>query len=284
MQISEFQELVVSALAGWKGSEAAPALPPLAAFESADEKQSEERRTLDRGLPELLAPAAIDIRQSPRNVSSDAPLQASVLDSRLPDGGALKSAPAVSNIERLVAEQLSLRPVPRTSSQEEKESAATRSKAAKSASTESSLAESVLRTAGLVTGLGPLIAGLAGLFGSAGSETPALPPLPFVKPESLGLEAGLDRNRAITQIGYKQDGSSYAIGSSNGIDSPLASRRTDGSQEQLAVPQPAQQTKIEITVHAMDSRSFLDHSDDIARAVQQAMLRSHPLNDVVSEL
>jgi hypothetical protein len=34
----------------------------------------------------------------------------------------------------------------------------------------------------------------------------------------------------------------------------------------------------------MDSRSFLDHSDDIARAVRDAMLNMHALNDVVSEL
>jgi hypothetical protein len=41
---------------------------------------------------------------------------------------------------------------------------------------------------------------------------------------------------------------------------------------------------IQITVQAMDSRSFLDHSDDIARAVREAMLHSHSLNDVVGEL
>jgi hypothetical protein len=34
----------------------------------------------------------------------------------------------------------------------------------------------------------------------------------------------------------------------------------------------------------MDSRSFLEHSDEIARAVREAMLNSHALNDVVSEL
>jgi hypothetical protein len=33
----------------------------------------------------------------------------------------------------------------------------------------------------------------------------------------------------------------------------------------------------------MDSRSFLDHSGDIAMAVRQAMLESSVLNDVVRE-
>ncbi len=34
----------------------------------------------------------------------------------------------------------------------------------------------------------------------------------------------------------------------------------------------------------MDSRSFLDHSDDIAQAVRQAMLNMNSLNDVVTSL
>jgi hypothetical protein len=34
----------------------------------------------------------------------------------------------------------------------------------------------------------------------------------------------------------------------------------------------------------MDSRSFADHSDEIARAVREAMLRSHSLNDVIAEI
>ena len=43
-------------------------------------------------------------------------------------------------------------------------------------------------------------------------------------------------------------------------------------------------TQVTVQVHAMDSRSFLDHSDDIARAVRLAMLESHAINDVVAEL
>jgi hypothetical protein len=37
-------------------------------------------------------------------------------------------------------------------------------------------------------------------------------------------------------------------------------------------------------VNAMDSQSFLDHSDDIAMAVKQAILNSSSLNDVISDL
>ncbi|MCL5746621.1 MAG: hypothetical protein M1541_22270 [Acidobacteria bacterium] len=42
--------------------------------------------------------------------------------------------------------------------------------------------------------------------------------------------------------------------------------------------------QITVQVQAMDSRSFLDHSEDIARAVRQAMLSSHGINDVITEL
>jgi hypothetical protein len=43
-------------------------------------------------------------------------------------------------------------------------------------------------------------------------------------------------------------------------------------------------TQITVQVQAMDSRSFLDHSEEIAQAVRQAMLNSHGINDVITEL
>jgi hypothetical protein len=43
-------------------------------------------------------------------------------------------------------------------------------------------------------------------------------------------------------------------------------------------------TTITVNVQAMDSQSFLDRREDIARAVREAMLHSHSVNDVVSEL
>lgn len=42
--------------------------------------------------------------------------------------------------------------------------------------------------------------------------------------------------------------------------------------------------QVTVQVQAMDSRSFLDRSEDIARAVREAMLHSHALNDVINEL
>ena len=59
----------------------------------------------------------------------------------------------------------------------------------------------------------------------------------------------------------------------------------DGTPRVLAAAPPAQQpTPVTIQVQAMDSRSFMDHSSEIAQAVREALLHSHSLNDVVMEL
>jgi hypothetical protein len=39
-----------------------------------------------------------------------------------------------------------------------------------------------------------------------------------------------------------------------------------------------------VNVSAMDSRSFMDRSTDIASAVREAMLNNHPINGVISDL
>jgi hypothetical protein len=46
----------------------------------------------------------------------------------------------------------------------------------------------------------------------------------------------------------------------------------------------ANSSAVHVHVQAMDTQSFLNRSNDIARAVKTAMLNSHSLNDVVSEL
>jgi hypothetical protein len=66
---------------------------------------------------------------------------------------------------------------------------------------------------------------------------------------------------------YNQDGSVRSFGDPTGSGVPAAS-----------APQ------IVVNVQAMDSRSFLDHSQEIAQAVRDAMLNMHALNDVVNEL
>jgi hypothetical protein len=107
--------------------------------------------------------------------------------------------------------------------------------------------------------LSPLITGIMKLFGG-GREDPA--PAPLVKyaaPASIQLETGVSGGR-LTPIDYDASGSVRA-----------------------ATPAPTP-GPITVNVQAIDSRSFLDHSDAIAAAVKKAMLDSNSLNDVVAEL
>jgi hypothetical protein len=121
----------------------------------------------------------------------------------------------------------------------------------------SGLAESML--GGLT--LSPLVRGLMSLFGGGGdSSVPA--PLPrYSAPYSISMEGGLtDGASGVVATDYGQNGQPRAVSSSNS------------------------QAQVTVNVQAMDSQSFLDRSDDIARAVKRAMLESSSLNDVVAEL
>jgi hypothetical protein len=106
--------------------------------------------------------------------------------------------------------------------------------------------------------LSPLISGLISLFGGGSSQSPA-PPLPFKLPPAVDYNAGISAG-------------------SPGQATPVS--YGEGGQPQAANSAP----QISIQVNAMDSQSFLDHSDDIASAVRQAILTSNSLNDVLSEL
>ncbi len=60
------------------------------------------------------------------------------------------------------------------------------------------------------------------------------------------------------------------------------------SYGQDGLPRTAQssggsQTSITVQVQALDSQSFLDHSDDIAKAVRRAVLNTNALSDVLNE-
>jgi hypothetical protein len=50
------------------------------------------------------------------------------------------------------------------------------------------------------------------------------------------------------------------------------------------LPRAQTTSNVTVQVNAMDSRSFLDRSGDIAAAVRQAILSNHSINDVLSEL
>jgi hypothetical protein len=119
---------------------------------------------------------------------------------------------------------------------------------------------SVLKTIGMVTGVGPIVTGLLKLFGGDVQAQPVASPEPFLMPSPVSIEAGLGADRAFVPVNYSQYGNARAL-------TPQASA-----------------AQIQVNVQAMDSRSFLDHRDEIARAVREAMLNSHSLNDVIAEI
>jgi len=121
---------------------------------------------------------------------------------------------------------------------------------------------SVLRS-GL--GLVPLGLKIAGLFRGGGADEPTAAPAPYTPPPSLALEVANTENisAGFTRVEHGEGGRPRAV-----------------EPEKTTVVQP----QVTVNVSAMDSRSFLDRSEDIARAVRDAMLHMHPVNDFISEL
>lgn len=107
-------------------------------------------------------------------------------------------------------------------------------------------------------GVAPLIGGLISLF-SGGQEEPA----PFVKyalPSPVNFQAA-EQGGMIVAADYDQAGMPRA-----------------------AAPATASPAQVTVQVQAMDARSFLDRSGDIAMAVRDAMLNLNSINDVVNDL
>jgi len=113
---------------------------------------------------------------------------------------------------------------------------------------------------GGLSSLSPLLGGLLSLFGGGGGQTLAAP-LPYMLPAAVQSQAGL-------------------TGSAPGQVVPVSYSETGQPRAQSANTSP----QVTIQVNAMDSQSFLDHSDDIAMAVKHAILNSSSLNDVISSL
>ena len=128
-------------------------------------------------------------------------------------------------------------------------------------------------------GIVPLVSGLLGLFGGGSSSPPPLER--YIMPDRLYF-TGAETGGAIGNADYDQFGMPRAYGGltsamstpvNSGTPAPTAARTAGATSPQIAV-----------TVQAMDSQSFLDHSSEIAQAVRQAMLSLSSVNDVVNDL
>lgn len=130
-----------------------------------------------------------------------------------------------------------------------------------SGSGSTSVGGTILSALGMGLGIGPLISGVLKLFGGgdASSAPPAL--TKFELPSSQSVSAG---------VSSVVPGAAFAVDYAQG-----------NAPRPVTVPAAAPQ--ITVQVQAMDSQSFLDHSNDIAMAVRQAMLETSVLNDVVRE-
>jgi hypothetical protein len=107
-------------------------------------------------------------------------------------------------------------------------------------------------------GLFGAIAGLKRLIGSRQEADPELPS--YVAPPAINVETGLDSAGSLQPV-------------SRGV----------GDRPRMIAGELPPIPSVTIQVNAMDSRSFMDHSNEIAKAVREAMLSGHSLNDVFTE-
>ena len=133
-------------------------------------------------------------------------------------------------------------------------------------------------------GLAPLIGGLLGLFDGGSSSTPA-PLVKYAMPAAISFQ-GAETGSAVTDADYDQMGMPRAYDGLGGSTLAASGTPTGGSSSATGAvaPAPTASPQITVNVQAMDARSFLDRSSDIAAAVRDAMLSLNPINDVVNDL
>jgi hypothetical protein len=117
-------------------------------------------------------------------------------------------------------------------------------------------------------GISPLIKGILGLFSGGDATTPA-PLVKYALPPAVQFQAA-EVGGQVMSADYGQSGTARAYGVPSAQDGG-ASAGTGASQ-------------ITVNVQAMDARSFMDRSSDIALAVRDAMLNLNSINDVVNDL
>jgi len=149
-------------------------------------------------------------------------------------------------------------------------------------------AESIVSTV-LESGLGmvPLVVGLLGLFGGGGTPAPttlekyAMPERQYFE----GADTGSDVSGAdYDQMGMPRAYSAAPDGGSAQTSGSASPGSGSGGSGAPSGPSGAGAAQITVNVQAMDSQSFLDHSNEIAQAVRAAMLNSNSINDVVNNL
>jgi hypothetical protein len=274
-----------------------PAAAPVPASTAPTMTTSMDSGSTDRALPAvsgqqtpavgdantMLADLIAQIREAPSSVPAAAPLPASTApatttpqDSGTTDGTSSavsgQQTAALGDATTMLAdaigqvdEVLSSNPTPVAASKTQ-----TTTTSNDSGSTLGSVASSVLESG---FGLAPLISGLVSLFSGGGAAAPA-PLVKYAMPAAADFQAAESQGQ-VTGLDYNQMGMprSYAPAAASGGAGGPASGTGSGAAPQITV-----------NVQAMDARSFMDRSSDIAAAVRDAMLNLNAINDVVNDL
>ena len=137
-----------------------------------------------------------------------------------------------------------------------------------------------IATTVLESGLGivPLVASLIGIFTGGGSHTPT-PLVKYAMPAKMQFE-GADASDGMSDSDFDQMGMPREYSGSPGGTPSTSPATTPGG----ATSGGSAAAQITVNVQAMDARSFMDYSNEIAQAVRSAMLNSNSINDVVSDL
>jgi hypothetical protein len=141
-------------------------------------------------------------------------------------------------------------------------------------------------------GVGQLLSGAIGLLG-LGSSSKTLPPLQrFTLPDSQQIMATIPHALKLlpVQSTVRTGDRLIAPGSlARPASQPAQAAGSRGSSSGLTGATPGGQLttnghQVHVHVSALDAQSFMDRSNDIAKAVKSAMLQSSSLNDVISEI
>jgi len=124
-------------------------------------------------------------------------------------------------------------------------------------------------------GVVPLVASLFGLFGGGDDEKPT-PLVKYALPERREFQAAATSS-GFAALDYDQAGMPRPYERRSTVRAAMSGRPEERGAASALPP-------ITVNVQAMDARSFLDRSNEIAAAVREAMLNLNSINDVVQDL
>ncbi len=184
--------------------------------------------------------------------------------------------------------------------------ALTSNTAAKSASQVLSSATSTASSfLGGLTAL-PIISGLFSLFGGGSNSAQQAPLTKYAAPPKVtfnealqpGTNGGSTQNTGYDQFGntrvpmpnvtslpdYMSILANTQSGFPNNTNGSSSGAMNSSSTSMSSTNSNSANTHVTVNVQALDSKSFMDRSQDIAQAVREAMLNMHSINDVVNDL